>query len=92
MNLELIPPDTLSQELQKKLQKLKEALTQLKKNENNFPEGHLRVEQKGIKRPQYYHYTSPNNLTGKYLRKNQTNFAKSLAQKDYNNSDSARRN
>lgn len=84
MNLELIPPDTLSQELQKKLQKLKEALTQLKKTENDFPEGHLRVAQKGIKRPQYYHYTSPNNLTGKYLRKNQTNFAKTLAQKDYN--------
>ena len=84
MNIELIPPDILYQQLREKLQQLKNALTYLLKQEKNQPEGHLRVAQKGDKRPQYYHYTSPNNLTGKYIRKKHIEFAKALAQKDYN--------
>ncbi|MCR5252803.1 MAG: hypothetical protein K6C98_03695 [Treponema sp.] len=84
MNIELIPPDILYQQLREKLQQLKNALTYLLKQEKNQPEGHLRVAQKGDKRPQYYHYTSPNNLTGKYIRKKHLEFAKALAQKDYN--------
>ena len=84
MNIELIPPDTLGQQLQEKLQQLKNTLTYLKKYEKNQPAGHLRVAQKGDKRPQFYHYTSPDNLTGKYIRKNQISFARKLAQKDYN--------
>ena len=84
MKMELIPPDTLEVQLQEKLQQLKNTLTYLKKCEKNQPKGHLRVAQKADKRPQYYHYTSPDNLTGKYIRKNQIEFAKKLAQKDYN--------
>ena len=84
MILELIPPDTMQLQLQKKLLKLKETLSYLKKCEKNLPEGHLRVAQKGNKRPQFYHYTSSDDLTGKYIRKNQIDFAKTLAQKDYN--------
>ena len=82
--MELIPPDTLGQQLHEKLQQLKNTLAYLKKAERNHPDGHLRVAQKGDKRPQYYHYTSPDNLTGKYIRKKQIGFAKTLAQKDYN--------
>ena len=49
-----------------------------------MPQGHLRVAQKGDKRPWFYHYTSPDDLTGKYIRKKDIEFAQALAQKDYN--------
>ena len=84
MNMELLPPDTLSIQLQEKLHQMKDVLASLSKAMRNQPEGHLRVAQKPGKNPQYYHYTSPENLTGKYIRKKQIEFAKTLAQKDYN--------
>lgn len=82
--MELIPPDTLTAQLQQRLLILKEAQTQLTRNVKNQPGGHLRVSQKANSRPQYYHYTSPDDLTGKYICKKNINFAKTLAQKDYN--------
>lgn len=83
MSIELIPPDTLNSQLQEKLKHLKHALSLLLKRTKNPPEGHLRVAQKGTHRPQYYHYTNPDDFTGKYIRKNQIDFARSLAQNDY---------
>lgn len=83
MKIELIPPDTLTSQLRERLQILKEALEVLSKNKKNQPEGHLRVAQKGNGRPQYYQYISPDDLTGKYIRKKDINFAGILAQKDY---------
>lgn len=84
MKLELISPDPTTILLQKKLLELKEALEEIRKNKKNLPKGHLRVAQKGCARPQYYQYTSPDDLTGKYIRKKNISFAKTLAQKDYN--------
>lgn len=83
MNIELIPPDSLNSQLQEKLKHLKKAMAFLLKRTKNPPEGHLRVAQKGIHRPQFYHYTSPDDFTGKYIRKNQIDFARALAQNDY---------
>lgn len=83
MSIELIPPDTLNSQLREKLKHLKHALSLLLKRTKNPPEGHLRVAQKGTHRPQYYHYTNPDDFTGKYIRKNQIDFARSLAQNDY---------
>lgn len=81
---ELIPPDQLDPLLQKRLLQLNAALSQLKKSQNNQPAGHLRIAQKGVKRYYFYHYTSPDDFNGKYIPKNQIEFAKALAQKDYN--------
>ena len=81
---ELIPPDQLAPLLQKRLLQLNEALTQLKKTQKNQPAGHLRIAQKGTNRNYFYHYTSPDDLTGKYIPKKQIELAKALAQKDYN--------
>ncbi len=84
MKIELIPPDTTSLQMQQRLSQLKNALEELSKTKKNQPKGHLRVAQKGSARPQYYQYTRPDDLTGKYIRKKNISFAKTLAQKDYN--------
>ncbi len=83
MKFELIPPDTLTPQLTQRLLHLKEALEEITKSKKNLPKGHLRVAQKGSARPQYYQYTRPDDLTGKYIRKKNISFAKTLAQKDY---------
>ena len=83
METELIPPNTLISQLQQRLMKLEEGLSELLKNQKNQPEGHLRVAQKLSARTQYYHYMTPTDLTGKYIRKKNIAFAKTLAQKDY---------
>ena len=84
MKMEIIPPNTIIPHLQKRLKQLKEALAELEQAKKNQPRGHLRVAQKSDSRPQYYHYTSPDDFTGKYIRKKNIDFAKILAQKDYN--------
>ena len=84
MITELLPPDTLTPALQKKLSQLNAALQQLKKSQKNQPSGHLRIAQKGTNRNYFYHYTSPDDFNGKYIRKSQQALAKALAQKDYN--------
>lgn len=84
MITELISPDTLTPALQKKLSQLNAALLQLKKSQKNQPPGHLRIAQKSATRNYFYHYTSPDDFNGKYIRKNQQALAKALAQKDYN--------
>ena len=81
---ELLPPNTLTPALQEKLSQLNAALLQLKKSQKNQPPGHLRIAQKGANRNYFYHYTSPDDFTGKYISKNQQALAKALAQKDYN--------
>lgn len=83
MKYEFIPPDLTTVQLQQRLLKLKETLDEITKNKKNLSKGHLRVAQKGSARPQYYQYTRPDDLTGKYIRKKNISFAKTLAQKDY---------
>lgn len=48
----------------------------------NAPEGTLRFSTHG-KGFQYYHYTSAENPSGVYIKKSEQNFAKALAQKEY---------
>ncbi len=83
MNNELIPPDTLAPQLQNWLSQLNATLAHLKKAPKNSPPGHLRIAQKGGKGPYFYHYTSPKDFNGKYIRRKQLPLAKALAQKDY---------
>ncbi|MBO4638908.1 MAG: hypothetical protein J5710_04065 [Treponema sp.] len=84
MNEELLLPDTVAAQMQKRLVQLETTLGKLKEIQKNMPKGHLRIAQKGTKRPWFYHYTSSHSPTGKYIRKKDTAFAKELAQKDYN--------
>ena len=85
MNNELLLPDTLATQIQKRLLQLQATLRKIRETQKGMPQGHLRVAQKGNKRPWFYHYTSPDDLTGKYIRKKDIEFAKALAQKGYNN-------
>ena len=84
MNNELLLPDTLAVQMQKSLVQLQATLQKIKETQKQMPQGHLRVAQKGTKRPWFYLYTRPDDLTGKYIRKKDIDFAKQLAQKDYN--------
>ena len=84
MNTELLLPDTISSQIEKRLSQLQITLQKLKEAQKELPQGHLRIAQKGTKRPWFYHYTSPEYPTGKYIRKKDTQLAKTLAQKDYN--------
>lgn len=84
MNTELLLPDTISSQIEKRLSQLQITLQKLKEAQKGLPQGHLRIAQKGTKRPWFYHYTSPEYPTGKYIRKKDTQLAKTLAQKDYN--------
>lgn len=84
MNKELLLPDTLTTQIEKRLAELENTLNNLKESQKKMPQGHLRVAQKGDKRPWFYHYNSPDDLSGKYIKKKDTEFAKALAQKDYN--------
>ena len=84
MNNELLLPDTLATQMQKRMVQLQTTIQKIRGAQKEMPKGHLRVAQKGNKRPWFYHYTSPDDLTGKYIRKKDTEFAKALAQKDYN--------
>ena len=84
MNNELLLPDTLATQMQKRMVQLQTTIQKIRETQKEMPKGHLRVAQKGNKRPWFYHYTSPDDLTGKYIRKKDTEFAKALAQKDYN--------
>lgn len=84
MNQEILLPDTLTTQIQKRLVQLETTLDKLKESQKGMPKGHLRIAQKGSKRPWFYHYTSPDSPTGKYIRKKDTVFAEALAQKDYN--------
>ena len=59
MNKELLLPDTLASQMQKRLMQLQTTLQKLKESQKEMPQGHLRVAQKGDKRPWFYHYTSP---------------------------------
>jgi len=84
MDTELLLPDTISPQIQERLGQLKLTLKRLKEMQKDMPEGHLRIAQKGSKRPLFYHYTSPKDINGKYIRKKEKDFARVLAQKDYN--------
>lgn len=57
MNKELLLPDTLTTQIEKRLTDLENTLNNLKESQKEMPHGHLRIAQKGDKRPCFYHYT-----------------------------------
>ena len=68
------------------LETRKKKLQQIKKNKEKtlkkVPEGYLRICKSGNK-TQFYHRTNPKDFNGKYIRSEEVEFAKKLAQKDY---------
>ena len=84
MKYELLKPDTSCQELLKLQLELQKTLELKLKSQKTAPQGHLRIAQaKGGKKIQYYHFTNPMDLKGKYIPHSKTAFAQKLAQKDY---------
>jgi hypothetical protein len=76
----------LKQLLAQEEQKLQKIVKEMKKALENMPEGTLRISKRG-NQAYYYHCTNTAgdiHHNGKYLRKNQLQLAKTLAQKDYN--------
>ena len=68
--------------LEKRLTELKVLLERAKRSVKTTPQGHLRISQKGNS-IEYYHITSPDDSRGKYIPLSKQNFARQLAQKDY---------
>ena len=81
---ELLPPDTLTQQLITRRIELVNLLNLKLKAQKNLPEGHLRIEQKKGRRPaQFYHFTNPADTHGTYIPAANHELARRLAQKDY---------
>lgn len=84
MNYELLKPDTSCEQLRILRQELQNILELKKKSLKTAPQGHLRIAQaKKGKKIQFYHFTNPKDLKGKYIPHSKLNFAQKLAQKDY---------
>lgn len=62
---------------------LEQAISVTEKDLGSFPRGHLRVST-SRNRNRYYHITESGDPVGKYLTKDHSGLAKTLAQKDYN--------
>lgn len=82
MNYEKLSPNLTLEMLEKRLLELKVHLERAKKSVKTTPQGHLRISQKGNS-IEYYHITSPEDSRGKYIPLSKENFARQLAQKDY---------
>lgn len=88
MQKELLPPNTIKEQMECWLAQLTIALNQKQKQLNlnkGIPQGHLRIAQlsKRTQKPQYYHYTNPKDIKGKFIPRKATKFAIQLAQRDY---------
>lgn len=82
MAKELLSPDFTVDVLRKRLSELNIVLNQKRKELKDLPEGHLRIAQTSHK-PQYYHYIEPKDFKGVFIPRTNDDFAKKLAQKDY---------
>lgn len=88
MQKELLPPNTIKEQMECCLAQLTIALNQKQKQLNlnkGIPQGHLRIAQLSQKtqKPQYYHYTNPKDKKGRFIPRKETKLAVQLAQKDY---------
>lgn len=84
MAIEQLSPDTLTEEIKRRRDELSHLLINKTRNQKNAPEGHLRVAQaKSGRKFQYYHITKRCDTRGTYIPHSQINFAKRLAQKQY---------
>ena len=88
MQKELLPPNTIKEQMECWLAQLSIALNQKQKQVNQnkeIPQGHLRIAQlsKKTQKPQYYHYTNPKDTKGRFIPRKETKLAVQLAQKDY---------
>ena len=82
MRKELLTPDFTVKRLRKRLAELNAALGKKQKELEELPEGHLRIAQTSHK-PQYYHYIDPKDFKGVFIPRSKDDFARKLAQKDY---------
>lgn len=82
MRKELLTPDFTVKRLRKRLAELNAALEKKQKELEEMPEGHLRIAQTSHK-PQYYHYIDPKDFKGVFIPRSKDDFARKLAQKDY---------
>lgn len=82
MNYEKLSPNLTIEMLEKRLTELKVLLERAKRSVKTTPQGHLRISQKGNS-IEYYHIISSDDSRGKYIPLSKQNFARQLAQKDY---------
>lgn len=77
-----IDPDYIYEAIQNRLDELERVLNQVRNRKNRAPEGTLRIVQKG-EYLQYYHRKEAKDTRGSYLKKQESELAHQLAQKDY---------
>jgi len=74
----------LMTEMKKRKDYLNRLIVYVKRQLKSMPPGYLRISSnRGI--PRYYHITKPKDTSGKYIRKENMDIVKKLAQKDYLN-------
>lgn len=82
MELEELKPAQCSQELKLRLAELNRIYQGIKKNQKNFPPGHLKISQKKT-HTEFYHITERGSERGCYIPVKEKALAVRLAQKDY---------
>ena len=82
MELEELKPAQCSQELKLRLAELNRIFQGIKKNQENFPPGHLKISQKKT-HTEFYHITERGSERGRYIPVKEKALAARLAQKDY---------
>ena len=84
MKKELLSPDLITQQLEKRRLELKMCLESKLKMAQTSPQGKLRISLSGGKRlPQYYHILDAKDSNGTYIPHSQMQKIRRLAQKDY---------
>ena len=84
MQKELLPPDSLTEQLKARRLQLQNVLELKLKSQKTSPQGHLRIVHPADGRPpQYYHLTDPKDFNGNYIPRAQNQLIRKLAQKDY---------
>ena len=84
MIFEQLPPENLTEKLQIRRDELQQLFNKKLRALKDAPEGHLRIAQAHSGRKlQYYHITSQGDTRGTYIPHTQLQFAKRLAQKQY---------
>ena len=82
MDVDLLKPTEIGQELEERVLELKDALLKVKKRLENAPPGHLKISRKKT-HTEFYHISQCGATRGTYISKKARPLAAQLAQKEY---------
>ena len=74
---------TLESILKEEICRLKDLVKEIKYQKKDAPEGHIRIAKKGRGMQYYYKSADDRSINGRYLKKNEIDIARRIAQRDY---------